>query len=732
MIGKRPATKYILFSALFTAAGVLAMLLPTVLWLRITLAAVYFCGGGYLVGRLALTREALAWKILLGLLLQTASLMVLGSVVYFFHRLDLWPTLAVMVAAPTAIQLTALLGLKLAKDQPVNLHQDNPQPAMERRQIATLLIGLLVAVGFSALAIYGLQLLSGAATELSIRSPWDDVPRLFFIILFVLAVAAFGLALGRISGTAALAPLVGLSLLATTVAVMVYSVGFGFDSFIHQATESHIFNFGEMTPKPPYYLGQYALVTILARLVGGFVTTIDTWLVPLAFTLVLPVAYWSLRKSFGWSSSVAAASCLPLLIMPLSSFVLTTPQGLANVLLLITTFVLLASATTTSVPKWIPALLALATVAVHPLAGVPLLLFVAMTAYLGASHSMRRMPEVRWTFFVKLFLLTCVALPIMFIVNSRLSGADVTLDQEALRTPAAIIEELKNPELQTRRFSAALDLVYFWRTSRTVTLAGLGTLGIVLLWLAGRRRKDERQREAAIAFAAGAFAFFVNYVLLRTWVRFPFLIEYERTNYADRMAELALFIVAPLALYAFGLLLQRLRKRGFPSLAVGLALLLAALITANVYLAYPRRDKYETSRGWSTSAADIKAVQSIDNDSASRDYVVLANQSVSAAAIRELGFKKYYDSADPEMPEPIFFYPIPTGGQLYQIFLDANDDYGTRDAALAALELTDAKAVYYVVNHYWWRAQQIIIQAKQESSEWWVIDDRVWVFKYMK
>ena len=586
----------------------------------------------------------------------------------------------------------------------------------------------LLAAGFVGLAVYGFGLLDGAATDLAIRSPWDDVPRLFFIVIFMLAAASFGLAIGRVASTAVLAPLAGLAVLATTVAAVVYSIGFGFDPFIHQATESHIFNFGAMTPKTPYYVGQYALITVLARMVGGYVTTIDTWLVPLSFMTILPVAYWSLRRSFAWPSSLAAAAVTPLLLLPLSSFILTTPQGLANILLLLTTFVLLAAVTNEDIPKWLAALLATATAIVHPLAGGPLLLFVAMTSYLHASQSLRRMPEVRWTFFIKLALLTSIALPLMFIVNSRLSGTDVTLDQEALRTPTAIIEELKNPELETRRFSATLDLVYFWRANRMLVLAGLIAVGAILLWLAGRRRENERWREAAISFAVGGLAFLINYVLLRTWVKFPFLIDYERTNYADRMAELALFISIPLALFAFGRLLSRLRRNGFPSQAVGLSLLLAALITANVYIAYPRRDQYETSRGWSTSAADIKAVQTIDNDSTDRDYVVLANQSVAAAAIRELGFKKYYEPA--AATEPIFFYPIPTGGELYQVFLQTNEDFGQKNTALQAAEMTGAETVYYIVNHYWWQAQQIIIRAKKEADDWWVIDNRIWVFKY--
>ena len=685
-----------------------------------------------MVGRLALPRDRLIWRVLLGLLLQISTLIIIGSVVYLLHNLNPQATVLVIILAPTIAQLFTALSLKFSNRQLFKSSLNEAVPQTEERHLIITVLGIVAALGFTILAWIGFEMLTGAATELSIRSPWDNVPRLFFIIFFLVALAAFGLAAGRLAGVAVLAPIIGLSLLATTVAVTVYSVGFGFDSFIHQATENHIFAQGEMTPKPFYYLGQYALVTILARLLGGHVTTIDTWLVPLTFTLIIPIAYWSLRRSFGWTSSVAAASCLPLLALPLSSFVLTTPQGLANVWLILTAFVVLASATTSSSRKWLPLLLALATAAIHPLAGVPLLIFVLMMIYLNVSRGLKRLPKLRWIFFIKLTVLAAIALPLMFIINARLSGTDIILDPETIRTPTAIIEGLKNPELQTRRFSSSLDFVYFWRTTRTTTFTLLGLAGVLLLWLAGRKRDDERWCETAIIFAAGGVAFFINYVLLRVWVRFPFLIEYERTNYADRLAELTLFITAPLALYAFGRLLQRIRTRGFPLLAVGLMLLVAAVITANVYLAYPRRDKYESSRGWSTSSNDIEAVLSIDKDAKAENYAVLANQSVSAAAIRELGFKKYFTQQNSDLREPIFFYPIPTGGPLYQIFLNTNDAWGARTIIEPAFKLTGAQTVYYVVNHYWWQAQQIIVNAKREAVDWWVINDRVWVFKYEK
>ena len=151
----------------------------------------------------------------------------------------------------------------------------------------------------------------------------------------------------------------------------------------------------------------------------------------------------------------------------------------------------------------------------------------------------------------------------------------MVFDAESVRAPATIIEELKRPEIETRQFSAMLDFVYSWRSVRWLTIVLAGLAGIALLFV-GRSVRDPKRR-TAIVFGAGALAFIVNFVLLKVWVKFPFLIEYERANFADRMAELTLFILAPVALYAFGKLLLRIRRSGYPMLNVGLVALIAAL-----------------------------------------------------------------------------------------------------------------------------------------------------------
>jgi hypothetical protein len=559
-------------------------------------------------------------------------------------------------------------------------------------------------------------------TDVAVRSPWDAVPREFFIIFFLAALSTFAAAY---RGPAAFSvPLVAaLALLMTNVAALVYAVGYGFDPFIHQATGRAIVAAGEIQPKPLYYVGQYSLIAVLARLTGLSVGILDRHLVPAAFALIVPCAYWSLRRTFGGDPRVAAAASMGVLLLPLSPFIVTTPQGLANTLLLATALLALPAAAAGAFPRWTLALLAAAAAAVHPLAGLPLAVFVALEtlyAWREKARGLRRAASL--PLLAVSAAVGAVALPAAFALNSVISDAAVSLNVDLLRAPATILEEFAGEAVTTRRFSAVLDTVYSWRAWRETVLLAAGAAGLFLL--RGRRR-------AAAVFGVGFAVFFANYVLLKAFVRFPFLISYERADYADRMFDLALLVAAPAAIAAFGALLLRF-GRSFPALKIGAAALVAALVSCSLYLAYPRRDRYESSRGWSTSAADVEAVKRIEADAGGRRYAVLANQSVSAAAVREFGFRNYFPSRDAARPGMLFYYPIPTSSALYEEFLEMNVSGGSAAVARRAMDLVGADVLYFVVNDYWHRAGHVVASAKRQADGWWTVGGAAHVFKYAR
>ena len=152
---------------------------------------------------------------------------------------------------------------------------------------------------------------------------------------------------------------------------------------------------------------------------------------------------------------------------------------------------------------------------------------------------------------------------------------------------------------------------------------------------------------------------------------------------------------------------------------------LIILATVSIYSSYPRRDNFFNSHGVSTNKNDIAAVSWIENDSQGQDYIALANQQVSAAALYQFGFKKYYKN-------DIFFYPVPTGGPLYQYYLKMVYDHPNQENIKAAMDLADVKLGYFVLNKYWWAFPKILEEAQAYAQSWEKIGDgEVYVFKYV-
>ena len=709
--------KYTFFTFIFTAAALTALFLPDGNKAGWLLVPAYFTGQGFLVGRKLLPEEPRRWQCFIGTLVFAAVMLIAASLAYYFYRLDLLVTAGLVVLVPAGLGLWPVRN-GLNGGLTVRLTVETAGKKTRRRLPAMLIAAALAAV-YLLLLNYGFGLLLGAADDGAMRSPWDVVPRMFFLIFFLTALGSFVIAYSGLIGELALLPIAGLALLATSVGAAVYAVGFGFDPFIHQATEKVILELGAIHPKPFYYVGHYSTVVLLARLLKTGIG-IDNHIVPTAFALTVPAAYWSLKRAFDWPARAAAAASTALLLLPLSPFAAATPQGFADALAIMTFFLALPVIAKKGLPYPVLIILAGAVTMIHPLAGIPLLIFVGITLFLTAYE--QRGGFVRWLILLQLTLAGALMLPLAFAVNASVSDAGVTIGENLLRSPGDLLVELRGPEIISRQFNAAFDFVYFWRTIREAALALAGLIGLFLL---GRRLKG------SLAYGVSFLIFLLNFLLLRTYVSFPFLIEYERSNYADRILDLALFLLAPAALYAFGRLLIR-AERSFPALKLGLAVLIAVLATSSLYLAYPRRDKYESSRGWSTSAADLQAVRSIDADAGQEPYVVLANQAVSAGAVRELGFKSYYPSRDADRTEPVFFYPIPTGGPLYAVFLDMNTDLGSPVTAERAMDLAGVDTAYYVVTNYWWHAQNIVSSAKRQAGAWWDIAGSDYVFKYTR
>jgi hypothetical protein len=587
------------------------------------------------------------------------------------------------------------------------------KPLSRKIWTSAILITLLLIACFS--------FLTNAATTDAIRSPWLAVDPTFFLALFFLLLTLIPLLYFGRHRALLFAATSATLFLALATALIVFPIGYGFDSFIHKATQGHIAAFGTITPKPLYYIGQYVLVLFTHHTFFLPVDLIDSVLTPVLTALLLPFAWYDTASHLLKKNRTAAAALAGLFLLPLSAWIVTTPQGLANLWIILTILMSVPYLLKSEKPRLIPLVIcALATLIIHPIAGLPIVFYVLMLSVDPAHHTDKWSRYTRPVFWV-LAGLSCIILPLSFIANGILSGTGSALDLS--RIPDLILlSTLPFTVFTENHFSPLLDGVYFFAGNLTLLFIAIS---LVTAWYY-RHKLRGRFRILLIM----GLALFINYLFLSTIVDFSFLIDYERSNYADRLVPMITYFLAPL--FILGLSAALLKSRKWPLLVrASFLLLIVALAAGNIYLTYPRDDVYVTGHGYNVSQVDVDTVYEIDKMAEGQPYAVLANQSVSAAAIKNLGFDHYFGDQ--------YFYPIPTGGPFYQYFLDMND-HPTHERALEALALVneqceidcvDAEQIYYVVNTYWWESSRIIETAKGTADEWFSLGDgQIYIFRF--
>ena len=156
---------------------------------------------------------------------------------------------------------------------------------------------------------------------------------------------------------------------------------------------------------------------------------------------------------------------------------------------------------------------------------------------------------------------------------------------------------------------------------------------------------------------------------------------------------------------------------------------MAILLLISWYFTYPTRNQISLYTGYNIRQADINTVHFIDNiNNGLKDYLVLTNQTVALAALREFGFAKYLPTPAGEQ----YFYSIPTGGPLYQYFRKMVYEEPKRQWMEQAMRFAAVKKAYFVHPTYWAPAAEIRDKAKLEADRWWEISNgRAWIFEYI-
>ncbi len=643
------------------------------------LGAIFFRGRGLLDQHLGGTFLLLCW------------FMVAGAGLY--AAVDLSPVSCMVLWVGTA----ALAAVLAWRTQVVPVFRIIRSPAPPLMDVA--LVGLAGAVLLAAMGV-----LAAGRTLTAVSSPWQTVSPAFFTLLAAAGLPLVAL-LVRGKTRAALPAAILLAFVAASPALAVYGIGYGFDQFVHQAAEGIILREGVVEPKTPYYIGQYALVTLLSRVTLLPHIPLDRLAVPLGFAILAPlVCAWTARGMTAKAGHRLAA--LAPLLLPFGAYAATTPTGVAYL------FALLVAgagiAWRAGALPLAPAVAGtLAALAVHPLVGIPtlglLLLIVAERKKPGLPERLARTAG---------FALTALGVPAAFIANALVGGMRIAwtfAPFDALRSLAASWPPFAPSG------DLVLDLPYLWRATVPIALVGgmlFAARNAPPAWRAGIRSLQAATSGLILAF------------LLLQFLRFPEAgdVGAAAFPFRARLVELAAVVLLPVAGAGLVFLWERLARHVASRLAS--AGMLAALVAATTYVSFPRVDRIEPSKGYAVSAGAVAAAQWIEAHAEGRRHIVLADQTIAAAAIREHGFVSF-----PGIP---FAYANESGApELNALFLEMNAA-PTRATAQRAMEANVVEEAYFVVNAFWKDSARIAAEAMREADDVFEVDDSVTVFVYRR
>ena len=487
------------------------------------------------------------------------------------------------------------------------------------------------------------------------------------------------------------------TLLSFSIAIIVYKLGYGFDPFIHEATLDLIDKNGFVEPKPLYYLGQYSLIIIAHKLSSVPIAWLNKFIVPLLAAALIPFYLWHALQKYFRDKKIIFATILSLLILPFSIFIITTPQNLAYLYLIL--IIIIAFDATTRLNKFLIYSLTLAALITQPIAGIPALTLALLVTVHDGKLRFKK------AYYALISIFSALSIPALFY------SLDSTIGFRSLKEILPF-SDISIPFHE----SFIYNFIYLYAFNIRSMIMLLAIAGLIIFY-------KKRVEHGFFSLYLYAFiSFFISYLITKN-ISFSYLIDYERNAFADRLLIISLLFLLPfiiLALYRFyGRLFAKENAIRIP-----LLVFISLLVTTSLYVSYPRFDKYHNSKGFSTGENDIKAVNLI-KDWAEKDHIVLANQQVSAAALHESGFDHYHNGQ--------FYYPIPTSGPLYQYYLDMVYKKPKRETMEKAMDLAGVNESYFVINKYWWAFSKIIDEAKLEADGWQTIGDGdIYIFKYKK
>ncbi|MFH0857125.1 MAG: hypothetical protein V1848_00040 [Candidatus Magasanikbacteria bacterium] len=633
---------------------------------------------------------------------------VANTLVYYAYKLTSYTHIALL------LPLLGIFFLKKEKPNLLNIIMKFGQIffhfRLKKGNFQCTLLQLLFVL--SQITLFSL-LFSNQTDELMV-SPWQTLNFVFFLIY------AFSLFLYFLITKKVQIPLfvkffflISIFAVSYSVVPIIYTLGFGYDGFIHRVAENYIHSFGSISPKTPFYIGQYSVLVWFHALTGISLFFLDVVFVPFLASLLIPlVLFFTLKHAYKIDEERSLQISLFPLFLFFLSFHLTSPHNVVLLFLVLSVFILF-NYIKNILPWYIPLTTVLIALCTHILLGAPLLLFF-IAIVLGKNI---QNTKIFYSLSVLYTFLLAFLFPVLFALYNSLSGYDFPTLINPFTKLQLFLQIFERPFWYKEHAGFILDSLYIWQYSLPVILFCISIAGYVL---------HKRKEKEYILFPLTAIGLFLGAWLLRSFIQFPNLAEEEQNNYPMRLVIASILFMLPWAIYCITQLKYNLKNyQKYIVMAMCSGILMTTL-----YFAYPQRNPKIFYPGFNITKYDFEAVRWIhakEKENTETDYVVLANTLVSATAMTEYGFQKYYVINGQEQ----FYYSTPSGSPLYTEYLNMVYDRANTDHIPSVMNMTNTKTVYFVLNKYWRNYDKVAEEAKKTANEWHVIGkDDVFIFVY--
>ncbi len=658
----------------------------------IIMGIVYFLYFSLFFGHMFFNKHYIYTKLIFGLIMLFSYLMISGSIFYYLYKLAFIPILLILIIAPI------FLGIELFKN-PLIIKIN------KIKYTTSLILKITLILFYLSLIAVCIKYLLGQSTTFSINTPWKMISPNFFI-LYVISILFILFILYISKSRFVLFLLLIHFFFSFSIILIIYKLGFGYDPFLHQASEKLMSLTGTFSPKPFYYIGQYSLVVILSKVFNLSVPIIDKLLVPVCASLFLPVVmFQGLKNSLKLKKNLIFISCLLFLLIPFTFFTYTTPQALSNVFLLILIFLSL-SYINKKINIWPLIIITFVICFIHLLSGIPAIIFLALLYLFNANFKIK----IKNIFIIMIAIMSSFIIPLSFVIFNFIKKFDLSnLDVSG---KINLFNTINPFNIFWPRFINIQDLVYLYSRNINIFILITAILGFVFVFIQ-KRLKDY------IVYLIMFFVLLINYFIMINYVKFPFLYDFS-----ERIFNLAFLFLMPLFFVGIIFMLKIIDKKTIYKIFI--FLFLAIFLTISFYLSYPRSDKYENFHGYSISQSHLKVVEYIEQNFGKFDYAVLSDQSVGATLIQKYGFRKYYNGE--------FYYSLPTNikNNIYSDFLNIfKDDLNKLEIIKNVVNKTNVDKVFVVINAYWSPSDNVLNDLKKSADNSTDIDNgKIYIFEY--